>query len=349
MKRQIFLILSLLAPLIFFSHGLWADDWGDDSSSGAPAYPYPVPLGLKKPKVPQNNPITKEKVDLGRYLYFDKRLSRNNTISCATCHDPAKGWTDQSPVSTGINGLKGTRSAPPVFNATYNELQFWDGRALSLEEQAKGPIQNPVEMGFSLKGVEQKIGRIKGYQKMFKKAFGPGPITAERIVEAIASFERTILSGDSNYDRFIAGNKKALSLSAQRGMNLFFGRAHCDDCHTGPNFSDSRFHNLGVGMNAKHPDLGRYLITKKDKDKGSFKTPGLRGLLYTHPYMHDGSEKTLEAVVDFYNKGGNLNPYLDKKIHPLGLNSQQKKDLVAFLKSLNGKPVRVNIPNKFPR
>ncbi len=348
MKKNSGTILLALLTIVSAFATLWADDWGDDTSTG-PVYPYSVPLGLTKPNVPANNPITNEKVELGRLLYFDKRLSKNNTISCATCHDPAKGWTDQSPVSTGIHGLKGTRSAPPVFNATYNELQFWDGRAPSLEEQAKGPIQNPVEMGFSLKGVEEKIGKIKGYQKLFKKAFGSTQVTADKIVQAIASFERTILSGDSDYDQFIAGNKKALSPSAQRGMNLFFGRAHCDVCHSGVNFSDSQFHNLGVGMNAKKPDLGRYLITKKEGDQGRFKTPGLRGLLYTHPYMHDGSEKTLEAVVDFYNKGGNPNPYLDKEIHPLGLNAQQKKDLVAFLIALNGKPVRVKIPKEFPR
>ena len=347
MKKNILASFLALLTLVSVSRAIRADDWGEDSSAG-PVYPYSVPLGLNKPKIPQNNPLTKEKVELGRFLYFDKRLSKNNTISCETCHDPDKGWTDQSPVSTGIHGLKGTRSAPPVFNATYNELQFWDGRAPSLEEQAKGPIQNPVEMGFSLKGVEEKIGKIKGYQKMFKKAFGPGSITAEQIVQAIASFERTILSGDSDYDRFVAGNKQALSPSAQRGMNLFFGRARCDVCHSGVNFSDSKFHNLGVGMNSKNPDLGRYLVTKKEGDQGRFKTPGLRGLLYTHPYMHDGSEKTLEAVVEFYNKGGIRNPYLDKGIHPLGLDARQKKDLVAFLKALNGKPVRVKIPKTFP-
>ena len=347
-KRWPLVIVAGLLSVVFFQ-GVRADDWGDDVSTDAPVYPYAVPLGLEKPKVPKDNPITKDKVKLGKLLYFDKRLSLNKMVSCDTCHSQTKGWTDQLRVSNGIHGLKGTRNAPTVFNSAYNAAQFWDGRASSLEEQAKGPIQNPVEMGFTLKGAEERIAKIKGYKTLFSKAFGSDKVTIDRMVKAIASFERTILSGNSAYDQFKAGNKKALSASAQRGMNLFFGRANCDACHSGANFSDSDYHNLGIGMNAQKPDLGRYLVTKKPEDKGRFKTPTLRGLLYTKPYMHDGSEKTLEEVVDFYNRGGNKNPYLDKEIHPLGLSDGEKRDLVAFLESLNGQPVLVKIPRHFPR
>lgn len=343
--------LGVLAFFVFsgFFRSTAADDWGGDSKKNISSYPYPVPLGLSKPGVPKNNPITKSKVELGRLLYFDKRLSLDKTISCQTCHIPSKGWTDQSRVSTGIHGLKGTRNAPPVFNAAYNKEQFWDGRAKSLEEQAKGPIQNPVEMGFTLKGAENRIARIQGYRGYFKRAFGSSQVTINRIVQAIASFERTVLSGNSAYDRFQAGNKKDLSASAKRGMNLFFGKANCDACHVGPDFSDFKYHNLGIGINSKKPDWGRYLVTKKDGDRGRFKTPTLRGLLDTAPYMHDGSEKTLGEVIDLYNKGGIPNPHLDHEIHPLGLNPGEKKDLIAFLESLNGEPVKVKIPRRFPR
>ncbi len=345
------LVLGLLSGLIIVGVSRSAragDDWGDEPQKKS-SYPYPVPLGLEAPKVPKNNPITKAKVELGKLLYFDKRLSQNKMVSCATCHSPAKGWTDQLPVSTGINGHKGTRSSPPVFNSAYNAQQFWDGRAPSLEEQAKGPIQNPVEMGFTLTGVQKRIAKIKAYREFFKNAFGSDKVTIDRVVQAIASFERTILAGNSAYDRFRAGDKKAISASAQRGMNLFFGRANCDACHSGPNFSDSQYHNLGVGLNSKKPDLGRFLATKRDSDKGKFKTPTLRGLLYTQPYMHDGSEKTLSQVVDFYDKGGTPNPHLDKEMHPLQLTHQEKRDLVAFLESLHGAPVMVKAPNKFPQ
>lgn len=309
-------------------------------------YPYKVPLGLKAPDVPADNPVTDAKRDLGKALYFDKRLSADGTVSCATCHDPRKGWTDQSPVSAGIHGQKGGRSAPTVLNSAYYDLQFWDGRAKTLEDQAKGPIQNPIEMGFTHDACVAKLKSIKGYGKLFKAAFGSETIDIDRVAKAIATFERTVLTGNSPYDKWQAGDKKAMSAAAARGHDLFHGKANCAICHDGFNFSDSDFHNLGVGM-AKElakPDLGRYDQTKAEDDKGKFKTPTLRNLKYTAPYMHDGSQKTLAEVVDFYDRGGEKNAQLDGRIKPLKLTKEERADLLAFLDALNGDPVAIKAP-----
>lgn len=321
-----------------------ADDFGGSD------YPYKVPLGLKfAPDVPSDNPITDAKVALGKLLYFDKRISGDGTVSCATCHDPTKGWTDRSPVSTGIKGQRGTRSAPTVLNSAYMDVQFWDGRAPSLEEQAKGPIQNPIEMGSTHEATVKRIASVKGYAPLFKAAFGDDKVDIDRVAKAIASFERTILTGNAPYDRWQAGDKKALSAAAVRGMALFNDpkKADCAVCHSGFNFSDSAFHNLGVGMKAAKPDLGRFDVTKKDKDRGAFKTPTLRNLADTAPYMHDGSVATLKDVVELYNRGGDKNPWLDGQIRPLHLTPGEVDDVVAFLDALNGDKVLI-APPKLP-
>ena len=310
-----------------------------------------IPLGLDSENlnIPSDNPLTAEKIQLGRLLYFDPRLSADGTVSCATCHDPQKGWTDQAPVSTGIRGQKGARSAPTVINSTYNGLQFWDGRAASLEEQSLMPITNPIEIGQASHDVMVRwVQGIPGYLPYFQKAFGQGP-TKENIAKAIASFERTVLSGNSRYDRYTFGDKSALNESEIRGMDLFFGKANCTRCHAGPNFSDSQFHNLGVGMKKPKPDLGRYAITKQEEDTGAFKTPTVREITKTAPYMHDGSEATLEEVVDFYNKGGESNPHLDTRMQPLNLTGQEKADLVSFMKALDGDPYPMVAPPEPPK
>ena len=209
-------------------------------------------------------------------LYFDERLSADGTVSCATCHHPTKGWSDASKVSTGIKGQQGTRNAPTVINATYMLSQFWDGRAKDLEEQAKGPLINPIEMGNPNHDVVvEKIKAVPGYAPLFQKAFGEEP-NIENVAQAIASFERTVLGGNSRFDRYQAGDKSAMTPAEIRGHELFFGKANCTKCHVGSNFSDSQFHNLGVGMSQANPDLGRYVVTKKDEDKGAFKTPTVR-------------------------------------------------------------------------
>jgi len=310
-------------------------------------FPAKVPLGLKgAPDAPEDNPTTAAKVALGKLLYFDKRISADGTVSCATCHDPAKGWTDQAPVSTGIRGQKGGRSAPTVLNAAYMDAQFWDGRAATLEDQAKGPIQNPIEMGSTHQETVKRIAGVKGYAPYFKAAFGDGTVDIDRVAKAIAAFERTVLTGNSPFDRWQAGDKTAMSAAAVRGFALFNSstKANCAICHDGFNFSDSDYHNLGVGLKAEKPDLGRFDVTKQEKDKGAFKTPTLRNLADTAPYMHDGSEKTLKSVVEFYNRGGEKNPQLDGRIHPLNLTPAEVDDVVAFLDALNGDKVRIKAP-----
>lgn len=290
------------------------------------------PLGLKPVKVPKDNPMTEAKIELGKQLYFDPRLSKDNTISCASCHDPDKGWSNDAPVATGIGGQKGGRNSPTILNAAYHRFQFWDGRAGSLEEQALGPMQNPIEMGMKLDDIEQKLNDVPGYKTQFKEVFGTDTITANDVAKAIAAFERTVLSGNAPYDKYEAGDKDALSESAERGMKLFFGKANCSACHSGSNFTDRAFHNIGIGMDADEPDKGRVEISKLGGDTGSFKTPGLRDIAKSAPYMHDGSLKTLEDVVEHYNKGGIENPYLDEELFPLELTDEEKKDLVTFLK-----------------
>lgn len=323
--------------MTYMAGRLWTLAWGSlgmvllVSIGTGQEFVVKVPLGL--PPVPQlpDNPVTAEKVALGKQLYFDPRLSRDNTVSCATCHAPQRGWSNGEAVATGIRGQKGGRSAPTVVNAGYQRFQFWDGRAQFVEGQALGPIQNPIEMDLTLEELVERLRNIQGYRQQFQKVFGRD-VQAEDVARAIGAFERTLLAGNSPYDRFKAGDKTALSEAAQRGMKLFFGKAHCSACHSGPLFTDGGFHNIGVGILKENPDLGRYEVTKLLGDRGAFKTPTLRDIARTAPYMHDGSEPTLEAVVEYYNKGGTPNPQLDEEIFPLNLTEQEKADLVTFLK-----------------
>lgn len=309
-----------------------------------------LPLGLRKMRIPSDNPITPDKVELGKLLYFDKRLSSDNTVSCASCHDPAKGWSNGERFATGVGGQKGGRSAPTIINAGYQYFQFWDGRAKQLEGQALGPIANPIEMNLPLDKMVAKLKGIKGYRDWFQKVF-EGEITEDRVAKAIATFERTIVSGNSPYDQFKAGKKDALSESAQRGMKLFFNKGHCSACHVGPNFSDGAFHNVGIGADdpKKPKDDGRFAVTKLGGDRASFRTPTLREIARTAPYMHDGSLATLKDVVKYYNRGGNANEWLDEEIFPLKLTDMEVDDLVEFLKALSSPDYPdVKPPKKFP-
>jgi len=300
------------------------------AASHAVAEPPAPPKGLGAILYPQDNPHTAEKVELGKQLYFDKRLSKDDSVSCATCHDPDKGWSNGDTFATGVRGQRGGRSSPSIINSAYATLQFWDGRAAHLEEQALGPIQNPIEMDMKIDDVVAKLNKIPGYREQFQKIFKTD-VTPVGIARSIAAFERTILSGDAPYDRFKAGDKKALSEQAQRGMKLFFGKANCSACHTGHSFSDFAFHNLGIGMEKDMPDLGRFVVTKLEGDKGAFKTPTLREISRTAPYMHDGRFKTLDEVVDYYDKGGHPNAQLDEEIFELKLTKEEQADMVKFL------------------
>jgi cytochrome c peroxidase len=332
------------------------------------------PLGLSGLITPLSNPLTKGKVELGKQLYFDPRISLDGTVSCATCHNPEKAWTDRMATSIGIDGQVGSRNAPTVLNTVYGQTMFWDGRAPSLEAQSQGPPQNPIEMGKqSYKMIVERLRTIPGYTEQFKQVFGTD-VTIDGMVKAIASFERaTAHSGNSKYDKYIQGDNKALSESEKRGMVLFgirpsdddtdfkydvtknLKKANCTSCHVGANFTDEQFHNLGIGWNrkeAKFADFGRFAVepigAKNPASMGAFKTPTVREVSQTAPYMHDGSLSTLEAVVDHYDKGGNANPYLDKDMKKLNLSKEEKADVIAFMKALDGEPIKVALPTLPP-
>ncbi len=308
-----------------------------------------VPLGLAPIVWPKDNPYTPEKAELGRVLYFDPRLSSDGSTSCATCHSPKYAFTDAMPVSIGIRSQRGNRSAPTIINRAYSLAQFWDGRASTLEEQAKGPIGNSMEMGDSPEEMLKRLRSIAGYRAWFAKVFGTEDFTLDHVAQAIATFERTVLSGNSAFDRYKAGDKKALTPPQVRGMNVFVKKAKCDKCHEGMNFTTNEFHNLGVGTDRTEPDVGRYAVTKNPKDWGAFKTPTLRDIADTAPYMHDGSLKTLREVVDFYDKGGILNKNLDPDIKPLKLTVDERNDLVEFLRALSGQGWQnIKAPERFP-
>jgi cytochrome c peroxidase len=318
--------------------------------------------------IPANNPQTPAKIALGQALFQDRRLSADNTKNCESCHVPEKGFTDQLPTSMGIHNQFGQRNAPTVLNAMFNVTQFWDGRAPTLEDQAKQPILNPIEMGMkSSDDVVAKVKAIPEYQTRFHEIFGREP-NYDDIAAAIAAFERTQFSFDTPFDKFMAGDQKAISESAKRGWSIFNGKGRCMSCHgwnpTQPLFTDMKFHNIGVSAHKANfvplarkalvtlsqnggtlqidqlaiasdmSGLGRFLVTKQPHDIGGFRTMGLRNLLVTQPYFHDGSQQTLWDTIDHYNKGGVQNPYLDGGIVPLGLSESQEDDLVAFLASL---------------
>jgi cytochrome c peroxidase len=326
---------------------------GQTAPEKSPASPIGKPLQIKAPlglpavPIPADNPPTEETIALGRRLYYDPQLSLDATVSCASCHAPEFAFSDNRQFSIGVGGKLGTRKAPTVINSAFSPLQFWDGRAATLEEQAKGPMANPVEMAHSLKGVVKRLQADPKYPTLFKAAWGTDQITIEMVAKSIASFERTIIAGDSPFDRFFFGHdSRAMSPAAQRGMKIFMSKkqGNCEVCHTiGQTyalFTDGKFHNLGIGADTRGnlSDLGRYTQTKVETDKGCFKTPSLRNLANRGPYMHDGTFRTVKDAFAHYIGGGNWNPYLDKEIHSLDiLTFDERDDLLEFLDSLNGK------------
>ena len=333
--------------------------------------------------IPADNQITKAKVELGRQLYFDRRLSKNAEVSCADCHHPSFGYAKDTQFGVGVGGQTGNRNSPTSYNRIVSKAQFWDGRADSLEAQAVGPIANPIEMGFSHELAVKFVSENEVYLAQFEKVFERKP-NIDDIGRAIATFERVVVTGESPYDHnerlekmkkllaaedlldmdelkeeepemyeeFMALQKAAkaspMSDSAKRGQKIFFSaEANCAACHVGANFTDELYHNLGVGMQAEKPDLGRFDVTKEDKDKGAFKTPTLRNVALTAPYMHDGSQKTLREVVDWYAKGGHPNPHLSDKIKKFEASEQDREDLVAFMEALTGPFPKVE-PERLP-
>lgn len=348
--------------------GLLTDDelaaWLDDPANHQPltvTLPKGLDAGAANMFIPSDNPLTRAKIELGRQLFFDERISSDNTVSCASCHDPSQAYTAETRFGIGVGGQEGGRNSPVAYNRILSQAQFWDGRAATLEEQAVGPIANPIEMGSTHQNCLTSIAKIPGYRKQFARIFDDG-LTIENVGRAIASFERALVTGPMPYDAYDAlvkfeqvfaddlefldeepelkarytalkkeTEKYPMSKSAQRGMVLFAKKANCAACHAGANFTDEQYHNLGVGMDAEQPDLGRFDVTKQDKDRGAFKTTTLRNVVFSAPYMHDGSQQTLEEVVEWYDKGGHKNQWLSDKMKPLNLTDQEKADLVAFM------------------
>lgn len=342
------------------------DQWLADPKNFVELEPI-LPLGLSQGAAQITgldvNPLTRAKIELGRQLYFDPRLSADSTVSCASCHNPAEGYSAHTKTGIGIRGQAGGRNSPVSFNRILSGPQFWDGRVDSLEAQAVGPIQNPIEMGFTHEGVVQRLGSMPVYKRQFDEIFGE--LTIDRVGQAIAAFERVLVTAPSPYDfneqmRSFAGldeediaedadlaakyaaakeavEKHPMSESAKRGREIFFTeKGNCTACHVGANLADEKYHNIGIGMDKESPDLGRFVVTKDEKDKGAFKTPTVRNVALNAPYMHDGSVATLEEVVEWYDKGGHPNPHLSDKIRPLKLTEQERADLVEFMKACTG-------------
>lgn len=335
--------------------------------AGTPAWELDNPIG-PLPSPPAGSPadfaatpwVTPEKVRLGRWLFFDARLSADGSVSCASCHRPAHGFSEPTAHSTGVRGQQGTRKSPPILNAAWPiyPIWFWDGRAASLAEQAKGPLANPVEMAMPLDAVVATVAARPGYRRAFAEAFGDQRVDIDRIAEALAAYEATRLSGNSRADRFDSGDETALSPTERRGRELFFGRAGCNKCHLGPNYSDARFHNLGAGWREPAPgappasgfaDPGRAAVTHDPRDTGAFKTPTLREVSRRAPYMHDGSLATLRDAVVHYRTGGIANPWLSPLSKPIELTATEVDALVAFLLALDGEGYADEPPRSFPR
>ncbi|MGF1670653.1 MAG: cytochrome-c peroxidase [Balneolaceae bacterium] len=327
MKSLVALLFICICLLI---SELQTDIWNDP-------HKIPIPLGLDlHMPVPEENLPTKEKIELGEKLFFDSRLSKDLTVSCASCHKPEFGFADTSAVSIGIDAQTGLRNVPTLINRAYGRMFSWDGRAQTLEEQVLLPISNPIEMDMNIDELVKRLQEIPEYKEAFRRTYDSG-VTVEGISFALSTYIRTILSGNSIFDLYMHGETDTFPPPVLRGLQLFRGKANCTNCHVGPNFTDEQFHNTGVAFtNSSFADKGRYRITEDESDTGVFKTPTLREIEHTPPYMHDGNIKTLEEVIEFYNRGGNPNPYLSNEVEPLDLTDDEKRDLIEFLRSLSG-------------
>lgn len=347
-------------PLVVLAGYVWlcvAALTGTDCALGQASQDSPLPyeLGVPSHVAPADNPTSPAKINLGRELFFDKRLSRDNTVSCATCHDPNYGFSDPHPVSIGVQGRKGERNSMTLLNIAHLEPLMWDGRAASLEEQSLLPFGSSAEFDLPVEDAVTKL-RQQGYGRKFQKVFGTD-ISVENMARALAAYQRWLIAGDSPFDRYLfLKDSGAISPAAKRGFDVFL-RVKCDSCHLimTPGlhpfalryvmFTDNKTHNIGVGADQKEPDPGRFVVTRNPADWGAFRTPTLRNVALTEPYFHDGSARTLLDVVEFYDRGGKPNPSpdnaivkpnpnLDKAIVPLKLKPEEKLDLVAFLSSL---------------
>lgn len=309
-----------------------AGGFGADSWLHGAVVATPLGLDVVVP-TPLGNPTTAAKVELGRTLFFDSVLSRDGSTACASCHRPERAFTDDQRFSPGVDRRTTNRNAPTLVNRGYGRAFFWDGRARSLEEAVLMPIRHPNELDLAFPEMLQRLGSDAGYVTLFASAFPKEAMTENLVARALSSYLRTVLSGDAPIDRFAAGDTTAMSAAARRGRRLFLGRAGCGTCHSGPTFTDERFHNTGVSWGSG--DLGRFSATGLESDRGRFKTPTLRNVTRTAPYMHDGSMSTLGEIVDFYSRGARANPFLDPSIRPFTLTDRERSDLLEFLAALN--------------
>jgi cytochrome c peroxidase len=301
---------------------------------------------LGDPPEPADNRSTPARVELGKALFFDPRLSGNGTLSCGTCHNPALGWSDGLKTGVGINGTVLGRATPTVVNTAYNTQFMWDGRKKSLEDQALGPMKTPEEMKTDMGAAIAMLGKIPGYQQMFAQAYPGEAISEETVAKAIAAFERTVVSRDSRFDRWVQGDRHAITRQEWRGYQVFKdpAKGNCAVCHSGPNFTDNGYHNIGIAHAPGAEDAGRYKIRPLAVLKGAFKTPTLRDIELTAPYFHNGSATTLAEVVDHYARGGDDRSNVSKDVRRLPLSEQDKADLVAFMKTLTGPTRTASIP-----
>ena len=356
------MVAKLMFSVFCAVAGIASVGWLEDDEKAVPVLPKDtlpakialdrVPVGFEDmPAAPSDNPVTREKVRLGRRLFFDPILSQNGTVACASCHQPDFGFASPDPLPVGLNGAKGRRNAPSILNRVYGTSFSWDGRDLTLEEQVLGPLTSEAELGGDLDTVIETLRGEPSYVSQFREVFAEeiGEQQIEKLINrktlaaALACFERTIVSGNSAVDRFRASDYESLSKSARQGLWIFESRGGCWKCHSGPNFTDEDFHNTGVGFGQPHRDEGRFEFSKVPGDRFKFKTPSLRDIELTAPYMHDGSLNTLQEVVEFYNKGGNPDdPDLDRKMKPLKLSDEEIEFLVDFLKALSGDGIPVH-------
>jgi len=304
----------------------------------------------QQPPAPSDNEPNAERVALGKKLFFEKRLSVDGSTSCASCHDPSKGWSDGLPSAHGLNGKVLARATPTIYNAAYNSIQMWDGRKATLEDQALGPMESPAEMATDFAAALKYLKGDDEYRKLFAKAYPGEAIDKPVLAKAIASFERTVVSRSSPFDRWLNGDNDAMTPAQIRGFRLFVDKTkgNCAACHQPPNFTDNGFHNIGLASYGKdNPDLGRFAQKPLAVLKGAFKTPTLRNVALTAPYFHDGSAATLEEVVAHYARGGVAKDNLDSNIKPLSLTAEEKGELVEFMKALTdpGQPATTATSN----
>ena len=346
-RNKLFLMFSLMFALV----GCAAERVGEASvEEGEYVYISGHP-SLQKwvlaefPPYPEENQPSHARVELGKKLFFDPRLSGDGNMSCATCHNPMLGWSDGLATAKGFKSKVLDRATPTIVNTAYNTIQMWDGRKKSLEDQAMGPMEATVEMNMDTAKLFKWLNENPEYRAAFTKAYPGKKIDADSVSKAIASYERTIISNNSPFDRWVKGDADAMTSQQIRGFALFNGKAKCAACHSAPNFTDNGFHNLGLAsFGKKNPDMGRYSQRPLKLMKGAFKTPTLRDIALTAPYFHDGSAETLLDVVNHYQKGGVVKTNLSPNMQSLDLTSQEKDDLVEFLLALTSPATVVTLP-----